>query len=59
MPSSQVMKKFKGGRLHSGSKHGPLVRDRAQAVAIMLSEARNEKQTGSPDRYRKPKRRKA
>jgi hypothetical protein len=34
------MHEFKGGELHSGSKHGPLVKSRAQAIAIGLSEAR-------------------
>lgn len=42
MPSSEVMHEFKHGRLHSGSKHGPKVKNRKQAVAIMLSEARKE-----------------
>ena len=32
--------KFKHGALHSGSKHGPLVKNRKQAIAIALSEAR-------------------
>lgn len=34
------MHNFKHGRLHSGSKHGPVVRSRKQAIAIGLSEAR-------------------
>lgn len=46
MPSSQVPKKFKAGKLHSGSKHGPLVTNPKQMVAIMLSEKRNEQQHG-------------
>jgi len=33
------MHKFKKGELHSGSKHGPKVKDRKQAIAIALSEA--------------------
>jgi len=33
------MKKFKEGTLHSGSKTGPLVKNRKQAVAIALKEA--------------------
>ena len=33
------MKKFKSGELHSGSKHGPLVKSRKQAIAISLNEA--------------------
>lgn len=39
----QIMKtemhKFKHGQLHSGSKKGPIVRNRKQAIAIGLSEA--------------------
>jgi hypothetical protein len=34
------MKKFSQGKLHSGSKHGPVVKSRAQAIAIGLSESR-------------------
>lgn len=37
---SKVMKEYKEGKLHSGSKKGPEVKDKAQAVAIALSEAR-------------------
>lgn len=40
MPARLVMKKFHAGKLHSGSKHGPLVTNRDQAIAIMLSEQR-------------------
>ena len=40
MPYDQVMHKFKHGSLHSGSKTGPKVKSRDQAVAIMLSEKR-------------------
>lgn len=36
---AQEMRKFKAGKLHSGSKKGPLVKDRRQAIAISLSEA--------------------
>ncbi len=43
MPSKLVMNKFKGGKLHSGSKKGPLVKKRKQALAIMLSEKAKEK----------------
>lgn len=38
MPYDQVMHKFKHGKLHSGSKSGPPVKNRKQAIAIMLSE---------------------
>lgn len=34
------MHKFKHGELHSGSKKGPVVKNRKQAIAIALSEAR-------------------
>lgn len=43
MPSRNVMKKWKAGKLHSGSKKGPAVKSQKQAVAIMLSEKRKEK----------------
>lgn len=35
-----TMEEFKAGKLHSGSKHGPQVKSRAQAIAIGLSEER-------------------
>lgn len=34
------MHEFKEGKLHSGSKKGPEVTNRKQAIAIALSEAR-------------------
>lgn len=43
MPSKEVMHKWKTGKLHSGSKTGPKVKNRKQAIAIMLSEKRAEK----------------
>jgi hypothetical protein len=36
----KVMHEFKEGALHSGSKKGPQVQNRKQAIAIALSEAR-------------------
>jgi hypothetical protein len=36
----KVMHEFKEGELHSGSKTGKTVKNRDQAVAIALSEAR-------------------
>ena len=36
---ARVMREFKQGKLHSGSKQGPVVKDREQAIAIALSEA--------------------
>jgi hypothetical protein len=35
----KVMSEFKSGKLHSGSKRGPIVRKRKQALAIALAEA--------------------
>ena len=35
----KVMKEYKAGKLHSGSKKGPVVTSRKQAVAIALHEA--------------------
>jgi hypothetical protein len=40
------MDKWKKGKLHSGSKKGPVVHNQKQAVAIMLSEKRKEKAHG-------------
>ncbi len=39
----KVMHEFKHGTLHSGSKKGPPVKSRQQAIAIALSEARRGK----------------
>jgi len=39
----QVMHEFKHRTLASGSKHGPKVQNRRQAIAIALSEARKAK----------------
>lgn len=36
----QTMHEFKHGELHSGSKRGPQVKNRKQALAIALSQAR-------------------
>jgi hypothetical protein len=44
MPSSEVMHKFSSGRLRSSS--GQKVTNRKQAIAIMLSEKRNEQAHG-------------
>jgi len=35
----KVMHEFKRGKLHSGSKTGPKVKSRRQAIAIAMSEA--------------------
>lgn len=39
----KVMREYKEGKLHSGSKRGPVVKSRKQAVAIALSESRKAK----------------
>ena len=58
----KVMSEFKEGSLHSGSKRGPVVKSRAQAIAIGLSEAREagekvpakkRKKKGKMDEYSK------
>ena len=36
----KVIREFEGGKLHSGSKKGPVVTNPKQAKAIALSEAR-------------------
>ncbi len=40
---AKVMREFKHGELHSGSKKGPVVHSRKQAIAIGMSEARRGK----------------
>ncbi len=36
---SKVMREYGKGELHSGSKKGPVVKSRKQAIAIAMSEA--------------------
>jgi len=36
---AKVMHEFKAGTLHTGSKKGPIVKSRKQAVAIAMSES--------------------
>lgn len=36
---SKVLGEYKAGKLHSGSKKGPVVKSEKQAIAIALSEA--------------------
>lgn len=39
---SKVMREFEAGHLHSGSKNGPIVTSRKQALAIAYAEAMGE-----------------
>jgi hypothetical protein len=48
----KVMHEFKSGELHSGSKKGPEVQNRKQAIAIALSEARKAGQKVSSPKGR-------
>jgi hypothetical protein len=47
-----VMREFKKGKLHSGSKKGPKVTSREQAIAIAMSEAGMSKKKAA---VKKPK----
>jgi hypothetical protein len=38
----KVMREMKEGKLHSGSKSGPIVSNPKQGIAIALSEAKKE-----------------
>lgn len=49
----KVMKEFKEGKLHSGSKKGPEVTNPKQAIAIALSEARKSGQSVKPKKKKK------
>jgi hypothetical protein len=40
---AKTMHEWKAGKLHSGSKRGPVVSSQKQAVAIALSEQRDAK----------------
>ena len=42
----KTMREFKQGGLHSGSKKGPKVKSRKQAIAIALSQARKANKLG-------------
>jgi hypothetical protein len=39
----KVLREFKAGKLHSGSKKGPKVTSKKQALAIAMSEAKMAK----------------
>ena len=40
---AKVLREYKAGKLHSGSKKGPKVKSRKQAIAIAMSEAKMAK----------------
>jgi len=42
MPASDVMNEFKAGKLHSGSKAGPVVTNPKQAKAIAINYAQKQ-----------------
>jgi len=41
--TKKIMHEWKAGKLHSGSKRGPVVKNQKQAVAIMLNETGQSK----------------
>lgn len=49
MPWQDVMHKWKHGELHSGSKKGPKVTNKKQAIAIMMSEKKSGKEEYHPE----------
>jgi len=49
----QEMHKFKVGKLHSGSKKGPVVKSRKQAIAIALKQAGMSKYKDGGGKIRK------
>jgi hypothetical protein len=42
----KIMKEYKSGTLNSGSKKGPVVKNRKQAIAIAMSEAEKAMDAG-------------
>ena len=51
----KVLHEYKEGELHSGSKKGPKVKSRKQAIAIALSEARKAGEKVAPKKKKKKK----
>lgn len=51
----KVMKEYSEGKLHSGSKHGPKVKSRKQAIAIGYSEARKRGMKVKKSHHKKKK----
>ena len=52
----KVMHEFKTGTLHTGSKKGPVVKSRKQAIAIAMSEAGRSKKKAIKTPARRGKR---
>jgi len=52
---SKVLREFKEGELSSGSKKGPQVKSRKQAIAIAISESKkvNKKKKSRPSKKQK------
>jgi hypothetical protein len=49
----KVLKEFKAGKLHSGSKKGPKVVNPKQAIAIAFSEDRRADKTAKKPKHKK------
>ena len=47
----KTMEEYKKGDLHSGSKTGPVVKSRAQAIAIGLSEEKKEHKKNNSNKH--------
>jgi hypothetical protein len=52
--TAKVMREYGKGELHSGSKEGPVVKSRKQAIAIALSEAGMSMPKKKPAAKKKP-----
>jgi hypothetical protein len=52
----KVMHEFKTGTLHTGSKKGPIVKSRKQAIAIAMSESNRSKSKTTKTPARRGKR---
>jgi hypothetical protein len=52
----KVMHEFKTGTLHTGSKKGPIVKSRKQAIAIAMSESSRSKNKSTKTPARRGKR---
>lgn len=51
----KVMNEFKDKKLHSGSKKGPLVKNKKQALAIAISESKKDVKGERPKWMKKGK----